>query len=95
MGIIRLRLANVKQKVAEKRKFEQNVRLETRITVQSFPAGDTIMNLMTATLDVSVKHDSRWLVVGLLSAGLAVDYLTRLGIYSVLPLLRRELIAMK
>jgi MFS family permease len=33
------------------------------------------------------------LVVGLLSAGLAEDYLTRIGIYSVFPLLRKELIA--
>ena len=41
------------------------------------------------------SSDSRykWLVVGLLSAGLAVDYLTRIGIYSVFPLLRKELIA--
>jgi predicted MFS family arabinose efflux permease len=35
----------------------------------------------------------KWVVVGLLSGGLAVDYLTRLGIYSVFPLLRKELIA--
>ncbi len=35
----------------------------------------------------------KWVVVALLSAGLAVDYLTRIGIYSVFPLLRKELIA--
>lgn len=38
------------------------------------------------------KRD-QWLVVALLSAGLAVDYLTRINIYSVFPLLRKELIA--
>lgn len=36
---------------------------------------------------------SKWIAVGLLSAGLAADYLTRIGIYSVFPLLRKELIA--
>jgi predicted MFS family arabinose efflux permease len=35
----------------------------------------------------------KWLAVGLLSSGLAADYLTRIGIYSVFPLLRKELIA--
>ncbi len=35
----------------------------------------------------------KWFVVFLLSAGLAADYLARLGLYSILPVLRRELIA--
>jgi len=35
----------------------------------------------------------KWIVAWLLSAGLAADYLTRIGIYSVFPLLRKELIA--
>jgi MFS family permease len=35
----------------------------------------------------------KWRVVALLSAGLAIDYLARLGLYSVFPLLRKELIA--
>lgn len=39
------------------------------------------------------RRRDQWMVVGLLSAGLAVDYLTRIGIYSVFPLLRKELIA--
>jgi predicted MFS family arabinose efflux permease len=36
---------------------------------------------------------NKWFAVVLLSAGLAVDYLSRVGIYSVFPLLRKELIA--
>lgn len=40
-----------------------------------------------------MSNRDKWMVVGLLSAGLAVDYLTRIGIYSVFPLLRKELIA--
>jgi predicted MFS family arabinose efflux permease len=35
----------------------------------------------------------KWAVVALLSAGLAMDYLARLALFSVLPLLRKELIA--
>ena len=41
----------------------------------------------------SAAIQTKWVAVGLLSAGLAADYLTRLGIYSVFPLLRKELIA--
>lgn len=35
---------------------------------------------------------TKWFAVGLLSAGLAADYLTRLAIYSVFPLLRKDLV---
>lgn len=47
---------------------------------------------MIGTLNASAVQP-KWRAVGLLSAGLAVDYLTRLSIYSVFPLLRKELIA--
>lgn len=47
----------------------------------------------TQDLEPASAAGQKWLVVWLLSAGLAVDYLTRLGLYSVLPVLRKEMIA--
>ncbi len=38
------------------------------------------------------SHSRKWLVVVLLSAGLAIDYLARLALFSVVPLWRNDLV---
>ena len=53
------------------------------------------MSTSAGLVQYSVVAASRqkWVLVVLLSSGLALDYLARLGLHSVFPLLRKEIIA--
>ncbi|MCI0627925.1 MAG: MFS transporter [Acidobacteria bacterium] len=54
------------------------------------------MNSLTTAIPLTAptpKDSTKWTLVALLSTGLAIDYLARLAIYSVFPLLQEDLIA--
>src|SRR5579863_8821566 len=57
---------------------------------------ETLKKTMASTASdcrrVERSATTPWVVVALLSSGLALEYLARLGIYSVFPLLRKKLI---
>src|SRR5215471_18358802 len=67
------------------------VEFAIRLTI---PAGPHMLGSRpnaVSTATVARPRTRKWLLIVLLSSGLALDYFARLAIFSVLPLLRKDL----